>query len=76
MGIESKIIKIFTYLILSGIITSSLLLHFSFDGKEENKEIIKKGLVTNDGLIFIQDESTPFTGIIQDTLDNKMIVEC
>ena len=76
MGTNSKIIKIFSYLFLIGIITAILLLHFSFDGREAKKDIIKKGLVLNDGLIFLQDESTPFTGIIQDTLDNKMIVAC
>lgn len=75
MWTEFKIIKIFTYLFLSGILASSLLLYFSFDGRRVNNETIKKGLVLNDGLIFLQDEVIPFTGIIQDTLDNKMILE-
>ena len=34
MGTNSKIIKIFSYLFLIGILTAILLLHFSFDGRE------------------------------------------
>jgi antitoxin component YwqK of YwqJK toxin-antitoxin module len=38
-------------------------------------QLNKTSLGMNDELIFLNGESTPFTGKIQDTLSNKMIVE-
>ncbi len=56
------------------LIISSLLVvlvnHFYFDSSIQNKIVIN-----NNDLIYSQDKSIPFTGKMQDTLNNKLIVE-
>jgi len=46
-----------------------------FQSKDVNINTHKNTMVLKDGLIFVEEETFPFTGRMFDTLDNKMMVE-
>ena len=62
---------IFLFVILVAIIISILF----FKGKEVDHSKQKNNFVLEEGIIYLEKESIPFTGRMLDTLDNDMIVE-
>jgi hypothetical protein len=68
-------IKLFSYIIMLEVLVICLLLvvlvNYSFFGSSNHEKIF----ITNNDLIYSQDKSIPFTGKMQDTLNNKLIVE-
>jgi|GEM_PF-609072 len=67
-------IKLFTYVIIVEIAVIVVLLIFlmlNFHLSIGNQDNIK---ISHDSIIYSKDRSVPFTGKMQDTLDNKLIV--
>jgi len=68
-------IRLFSYIIMIEVLIICILLvvlvnHSLFSSSSHDKIFI-----TNNDLIYSQDKSVPFTGRMQDTLNNKLIVE-
>lgn len=61
---------IFFLMILTAILSISI-----FKNEELQQNQSKNNVVLNDGLIYIEEGTFPFTGRMLDTLDNKMVVE-
>jgi antitoxin component YwqK of YwqJK toxin-antitoxin module len=68
-------IKLFTYIIITEIFIVGTLLLILFVNSGLNYFHNDKIIVSNNDIIYSKDKSVPFTGKMQDTLDNKLIVE-
>jgi len=75
MGSNSKIIKTFILLFISELLFATVLLSYIFNRNNEGRETNEDRLILNNGLVFIEGDTVPFTGRIQDTLNNNLIVE-
>jgi antitoxin component YwqK of YwqJK toxin-antitoxin module len=75
MGSKSKIHKAITLIIISEILFTSFLFGYILNINNKDKESDEACLILNKGLIFIEGDIVPFTGRIQDTLSNNLIVE-
>ena len=68
-------IKLFSYIIMIEILVICTLLvvliHHSYFNSSNHEKIV----MTSNDLIYSQDKSIPFTGRMQDTLNNKLIVK-
>jgi len=68
-------VKLFSYIIVLEIliiVVMAVILFINPKFGSTNHEII---ISSNDDLIYFNDQSIPFTGIMQDTINNKLIVE-
>jgi antitoxin component YwqK of YwqJK toxin-antitoxin module len=68
-------IKLFSYIIVTEIFVLGILLIHLFVDSHLNDLYPDRIVVRNDDIIYSKDKSIPFTGKMQDTLDNKFIVE-
>jgi len=68
-------IKLFSYIIMIEILIISVLLFVLIHNSYFSSAYHNKIVVTDSDLIYSQDKSIPFTGKMQDTLDNKLIIE-
>ena len=75
MGSKSKITKTLSLIIISEILFALFLFGYILNINNKDKESDETSLILNKGLIFIEGEIIPFTGRIQDTLSNNLIVE-
>ena len=75
MGSKSKIIKTFFLISISEILLASFLFVNILNINNKDKESDEACIILNNDLLFIEGEILPFTGRIQDTLSNNLIVE-
>lgn len=75
MASNSKIIKIFVLLFVAELLLALILFNYIFNKNNEEGEIYEMSLVLNNGLIFIEGETNPFTGRIQGTLSTNLVLE-
>jgi antitoxin component YwqK of YwqJK toxin-antitoxin module len=67
--------KINVIVFFSATLFAAILSILIFKCKEVHQNQHKNNLVFKDGLIYVEEESIPFSGRMFDTLDNKMMVE-
>jgi antitoxin component YwqK of YwqJK toxin-antitoxin module len=68
-------IKLFSYIIVTEVFVLGILLILLFVDSRLNDFFPERIIVRNNDIIYSKDDSTPFTGKMLDTLDNKLIVE-
>jgi len=68
-------IRKFTYIIITEIIIVCVLLIILFINSDFNVFKTERIILSSNDLIYTKDNSKPFTGRMQDTLDNKLIVK-
>ncbi|MGB5289327.1 MAG: hypothetical protein WBQ32_08935 [Ignavibacteriaceae bacterium] len=75
MDYQVKKYKLIVTVIFFLMIFTAILSISIFKNEELQQNQSKNNVVLNDGLIYVGEESIPFTGRMFDTLDNKMMVE-
>lgn len=75
MELKVKKNKIYLLLFLFVILVAIIISIFFFKSKEVNRKNQKNNFVLEEGIIYLEKESIPFTGRMLDTLDNEMIIE-
>lgn len=74
-GLQMDKIRLFTYVIIAEIIIVGALLIILFFNSNFNVFKTERIILSSNDLIYTKDNSKPFTGKMQDTLDNKLIVK-
>ena len=75
MGLKVNKNKIYLLVFLFVILVAIIISIFFFKSKAVKQNKSKNNFVLEEGIIYLEEESMPFTGRMLDTLDNEMIVE-